>query len=282
MLIVKLSWPIGKDGFWQLSHTWFGERVSSVGRPKIGLPGKVSPIFCLLITFIILRKPFDTLALGEVTFFAINLGYPLWSASWLLKTIWPNCSVDEVRTLMDYRGSEAREKINADCVDTLELCKRLKTSANRGLEDPQDIEPRRREALQDITLITLVRAAIISLGLSFYSPPAEAHEISDASEQHASWIEGLAILVSVIVVILVTACNDYTKERQFRGLQQKIEHENRFAVIGNGEQTEVLITDLLVGDICIVKYGDLIPADGVIIQSNDLKVDESSLTGESD
>lgn len=28
--------------------------------------------------------------------------------------------------------------------------------------------------------------------------------------------------------------------------------------------------------------GDLIPADGVIIQSNDLKVDESSLTGESD
>ena len=28
--------------------------------------------------------------------------------------------------------------------------------------------------------------------------------------------------------------------------------------------------------------GDLLPADGVIIQSNDLKVDESSLTGESD
>ncbi|CDW60776.1 E1-E2 ATPase domain containing protein [Trichuris trichiura] len=176
----------------------------------------------------------------ETKFAAAVIGYPLWSASWLLKTIWPNCSVDEVRTLMDYRGSEAREKINADCVDTLELCKRLKTSANR--------------ALQDITLITLVRAAIISLGLSFYSPPAEAHE----------------------------TCNDYTKERQFRGLQQKIEHENRFAVIGNGEQTEVLITDLLVGDICIVKYGDLIPADGVIIQSNDLKVDESSLTGESD
>merc|ERR1711920_1018310 len=31
-----------------------------------------------------------------------------------------------------------------------------------------------------------------------------------------------------------------------------------------------------------VKYGDLLPADGLIIQSNDLKVDESSLTGESD
>ncbi len=31
-----------------------------------------------------------------------------------------------------------------------------------------------------------------------------------------------------------------------------------------------------------VKYGDLLPADGLVIQSNDLKVDESSLTGESD
>lgn len=31
-----------------------------------------------------------------------------------------------------------------------------------------------------------------------------------------------------------------------------------------------------------IKYGDLLPADGVLIQSNDLKVDESSLTGESD
>ncbi len=31
-----------------------------------------------------------------------------------------------------------------------------------------------------------------------------------------------------------------------------------------------------------VKYGDLLPADGIVIQSNDLKLDESSLTGESD
>lgn len=31
-----------------------------------------------------------------------------------------------------------------------------------------------------------------------------------------------------------------------------------------------------------IKYGDLLPTDGILIQSNDLKVDESSLTGESD
>lgn len=39
----------------------------------------------------------------------------------------------------------------------------------------------------------------------------------DDSEHEAGWIEGVAILISVVVVVLVTALNDYTKERQFRG-----------------------------------------------------------------
>jgi Ca2+ transporting ATPase len=126
-------------------------------------------------------------------------------------------------------------------------------------------------------------AAVISLGLSFYHPPPEdEHAGGDASESEASSIEGVAILVAVVVVVLVTAINDYTKEKQFRGLQAKIEDEHKFAVVRKGEQIQVIVGDLVVGDICMIKYGDLLPADGIIIQSNDVKVDESSLTGESD
>ena len=44
----------------------------------------------------------------------------------------------------------------------------------------------------------------------------------------------------------------------------------------------MIVNELVVGDIAQVKYGDLLPTDGVLIQSNDLKIDESSLTGESD
>lgn len=40
---------------------------------------------------------------------------------------------------------------------------------------------------------------------------------TDDNEHETGWIEGAAILISVIVVVLVTATNDYTKERQFRG-----------------------------------------------------------------
>ena len=104
----------------------------------------------------------------------------------------------------------------------------------------------------------------------------------DESEHDAGWIEGVAILISVVVVVLVTALNDFTKERQFRGLQAKIETEHKFAVIRGGNSIQIVVNELVVGDIAQIKYGDLLPADGVLIQSNDLKIDESSLTGESD
>ena len=79
---------------------------------------------------------------------------------------------------------------------------------------------------------------------------------SDETESEAGWIEGVAILGAVAVVVLVTAFNDWRKERQFRGLQSKIEHEHKFATLRAGQVEQVPVRDLLVGDICQVKYGN--------------------------
>nr|XP_053646869.1 plasma membrane calcium-transporting ATPase 4-like [Cherax quadricarinatus] len=106
--------------------------------------------------------------------------------------------------------------------------------------------------------------------------------VDEKEEQAPPWIEGVAILVAVVVVVLVTAFNDYSKERQFRGLQSKIEHDHFFSVMRARNILQVPISEILVGDICQIKYGDMLPADGLLIQGSDLKVDESSLTGESD
>ncbi|XP_072564486.1 plasma membrane calcium-transporting ATPase 1-like [Paramormyrops kingsleyae] len=146
------------------------------------------------------------------------------------------------------------------------------------------------EALQDVTLIILEIAAIISLGLSFYHPPGGDSElcgqaaagVEDEGEAQAGWIEGAAILFSVIIVVLVTAFNDWSKEKQFRGLQSRIEQEQKFTVIRKGQVIQIPVAEIVVGDIAQIKYGDLLPADGILIQGNDLKIDESSLTGESD
>ncbi|XP_026673716.1 plasma membrane calcium-transporting ATPase 2 isoform X5 [Ceratina calcarata] len=212
-------------------------------------------------------------------------------------------TLKQLRELMELRGREGVNKINS-YGGVQEICKKLYTSPSEGLSgSAADIQHRRDtfgsnlippkppktflqliwEALQDVTLIILEVAALISLGLSFYQPAddEESHLI-DEDESKYGWIEGAAIFISVILVVIVTASNDYSKEKQFRGLQSRIEGEHKFSVIRQGEVKQISVADIVVGDICQIKYGDLLPADGTLIQSNDLKVDESSLTGESD
>ncbi|XP_039998009.1 plasma membrane calcium-transporting ATPase 1a isoform X1 [Xiphias gladius] len=221
------------------------------------------------------------------------------------------CTLKELRSLMELRGAEALNKIGESYGDIQGLCNRLKTSPIEGLSgQPADIEKRKTafgqnlippkkpktflqlvwEALQDVTLIILEVAAIVSLGLSFYKPPDAKREncgraaggVEDETEAEAGWIEGAAILLSVICVVLVTAFNDWSKEKQFRGLQSRIEQEQKFTVVRGGQVIQIPVAEIVVGDIAQIKYGDLLPADGVLIQGNDLKIDESSLTGESD
>ncbi|XP_006872248.1 PREDICTED: plasma membrane calcium-transporting ATPase 2 isoform X3 [Chrysochloris asiatica] len=221
------------------------------------------------------------------------------------------CTMEELRSLMELRGTEAVVKIKETYEDTEAICRRLKTSPVEGLPGTApDLEKRKQifgqnfippkkpktflqlvwEALQDVTLIILEIAAIISLGLSFYHPPGESNEgcataqagAEDEGEAEAGWIEGAAILLSVICVVLVTAFNDWSKEKQFRGLQSRIEQEQKFTVIRANQVVQIPVAEIVVGDIAQIKYGDLLPADGLFIQGNDLKIDESSLTGESD
>jgi P-type Ca2+ transporter type 2B len=69
------------------------------------------------------------------------------------------------------------------------------------------------------------------------------------------WVEGVAILVAVLVVVTVTAFNDWRKERQFRGLKNKIEKEHQASVLRNNQTVQIPVTELLVGDLCFIKYG---------------------------
>jgi Ca2+ transporting ATPase len=59
----------------------------------------------------------------------------------------------------------------------------------------------------------------------------------------------------VLVVVLVTAFNDWRKERQFRGLQNKIEKDQQTSVIRDNRIQQIPITELVVGDLCFIKYG---------------------------
>lgn len=77
----------------------------------------------------------------------------------------------------------------------------------------------------------------------------------DEGEGDTGWIEGAAILLSVVCVVLVTAFNDWSKEKQFRGLQSRIEQEQRVTVVRKGNVIQIPVADMVVGDVAQIKYG---------------------------
>jgi len=58
-------------------------------------------------------------------------------------------------------------------------------------------------------------------------------------------------------VVFVTAFNDWRKERQFRGLQSKIEKDQLSSVIRDNHVQQIPVAELVVGDLCFIKYGKI-------------------------
>ncbi|KAH9404998.1 hypothetical protein TYRP_000832, partial [Tyrophagus putrescentiae] len=218
-------------------------------------------------------------------------------------------TLKQLQTLMECRGMTMVQAIQTDFGSVEQLCAQLGVQQTEGINPTEgnialrqnvygknqvNFKPPKSfltlvcRALKDNTLMMLEISAAISFVLSC-SPGKDAEDGSDTDyeleQQHDDkygWIESAAITVSILIIVLVSAGNDYTKERQFRVLQSQLEKEHKVSVLRNRAISEVPVTSLVVGDICLLKYGDIIPADGILFECNELKIDESSLTGESD
>jgi Ca2+ transporting ATPase len=127
------------------------------------------------------------------------------------------------------------------------------------------------DAFQDVTIVVLTMSGIVSVILS----------VTVGDHPDTGWIEGACIIFAVFVVTFVTAINDYQKEAQFRSLNA-VKEDEKIKVIRNGQPAEVSKFGLMVGDIVRVDLGDIMPADGIVFDEKELKLDESAMTGESD
>lgn len=130
-------------------------------------------------------------------------------------------------------------------------------------------------AFKDKVIILLSVAAVVSLALGIYQ------SVERVDNETIQWVEGVAIIVAVFIVVSVGALNDWQKERQFVKLNKKKESRN-VKVIRSGKSREISVYDLLVGDVMHLEPGDMIPVDGIFISGHNVKCDESSATGESD
>jgi P-type Ca2+ transporter type 2B len=95
------------------------------------------------------------------------------------------------------------------------------------------------------------------------------------------WLEGASILIAVVIIVSVTSINNYMKEKQFRKLNE-IASRKSCHVVRNGKLEYVDVTTLLAGDVCEIETGEIMSVDGVVLKSNNLVADESSITGETD
>ncbi len=90
-----------------------------------------------------------------------------------------------------------------------------------------------------------------------------------------------AIYMCVMIVLSasVSFVQEYKSEKASNALREMI--ENTTNVKRDGEYREVPMDEIVPGDIIRLQTGDMIPADSVLLESKDLFVNQSSLTGES-
>lgn len=94
------------------------------------------------------------------------------------------------------------------------------------------------------------------------------------------FVESFGILFAVILSVTITLVMEGSSEKAFNELS-KIYDNVYVKVVRNGEVTVVLQSKIVVGDLVFVESGDKIVADGRLVYSNSLTIDESALTGES-
>ena len=91
--------------------------------------------------------------------------------------------------------------------------------------------------------------------------------------------EGVMLMSFVVVIIGITVYQEQKTERALEALRNL--SSPRALVIRDGEQKRIPGREVVTGDMLILAEGDRVPADGILLSSNNVSVDESLLTGES-
>lgn len=128
------------------------------------------------------------------------------------------------------------------------------------------------EKFQDSTIIILLVAALLSIGVSVY----EVYYHGRGSE---AFLEPMGILFAVLLATGLAFYFEQKADKEFTILN-KVNDDEPVRVIRNGHTMEVPKQSVVVGDIVVVESGDEVPADGELLDSVSLSVDESMLTGE--
>ena len=128
------------------------------------------------------------------------------------------------------------------------------------------------EKFEDPLIRILLVAGLLSIGISCY-------EYLNLHEGKAVFFEPIGIFVAILLATGLAFYFELKANKAFSILNQ-VNDDELVKVIRNSNVIEIQKKDVVVEDIVIVNTGDEVPADGELLESVTLQMDESSLTGE--
>ena len=93
------------------------------------------------------------------------------------------------------------------------------------------------------------------------------------------WVDTLVILGVAVINALIGHIQESNAEKSLKSIRNMLSSEAR--VIRNGNHETIPTTEIVPGDIIVLRAGDRIPADMRLIEAHNLRVEEAILTGES-
>ncbi len=168
-----------------------------------------------------------------------------------------------------------------------EVLKKLKTNLRIGLSEEEvafrrnkygknKLEEKKKETLivkffkqfNDFMIIILILASIVSAGISYL-------------QGENDYIDSVIIIAIVILNAIMGVIQEAKAEKSIEALKQMTPPKAK-VIRDNGKSKEINAEELVPGDIIVLEAGNYVPADSRLLESHNLKIEESSLTGETE
>ena len=136
---------------------------------------------------------------------------------------------------------------------------------------PDSLLKRLWDAATEPMLLMLIAAGLIALAVNI---------VRQVTGGEADFLECVGVFVAIALSVVISVVMEGRSAKAFEALS-KINADMVVRAVRDGQTVTLQSADLAVGDVVLLSAGDKVPADGRLLESTALRVDESALTGES-